>query len=685
MVTFNSYLNLKNVKMKLVISVLSISWVLFQLSIISFIVVDTIIIRIIHLAFALAIIFLSYRVNEKDQYSSLKKTRKRLFPSFFKFFEKIIFKYKKYHFIFKLILTGLFLTPVLYSCFYKEAIIFRAGNPNIIDIIMGIIIIIGLLEACRRSVGIALSIAASLFIVYLFLDSYGVSLSRFIGQIYMTDEGIYGVPLDVSANIVFLFVLFGSLLEKTGGGKFFIQMSLSIVGSFRGGAAKAAVIGSNLTGMLSGSSIANIVTTGNFTIPLMKKVGYSPKKAAAIEVAASTDGQIMPPIMGAAAFIMAATIPAMTYNGVIKAAFIPAFVSSLTLLYIVDLEAHKNSIRGLNKSECPSLIKTFKQGWYFIIPILILVYQLLIVKTSPAKASFYAIISLMLINIYDKFYQFKNSNANEKIDKILQNLLKEWKLACLSTAKSMTSVALATAGAGIIVGVVSLGLGAEINFIIKRIAGEHWILMLFLTAFFSLILGMGLPTTATYIVMAALIVPTMTEITQAQGLFIPVIALHLFCFYFGILADDTPPVGLAAYAASAISGSKPIPTGIQSFLYDVRTAIIPFMFIFNPDIVLHNINGFSIIIVFLGTLLASFAFASLIQGYFVTYNSWLDKFLLILSCIFLFNPLWLKKLLYFLFESHFFDVHRHWYYSFGFLLFVTAFVKQKYFKLKKAQ
>jgi TRAP transporter 4TM/12TM fusion protein len=424
--------------------------------------------------------------------------------------------------------------------------------------------------------------------------------------------------LDVSATIVYLYVLFGAMLDKAGAGHYFIQLALSLLGRYKGGPAKAAVLGSGLTGLVNGSSIANIVTTGTFTIPLMKKVGYPPTKAAAVEVAASTDGQIAPPIMGAAAFIIAEYVN-VPYIEVIKAAAIPAFASYAALLYITHIEASKAGLRGMSKEELPLFFKTLIGGIHYILPVLFLLYQLVIARHTPEHAAFQAVCVMAIIMLLQR--PIKAYLNKESIGAGFKQGVVDIFSALAAGGRNMVSVALATAAAGIIVGVVALGLGGLITQIIDTLSGGNIYLMLVITAIASLIIGMGLPTTATYIVMASLTAPAMVTIAGMQGFIVPLMAAHLFCFYFGILADDTPPVGLAAYAAAAIAKSPPIPTGIQGFMYDIRTAILPFMFIFNSDLILHNIYSWPQgLLIFAMACIGNFAFASATQGWFVAKN-----------------------------------------------------------------
>ena len=593
---------------KYVIPTVAVTWCLFQLSIPSWLVLDSTFIRAIHLGFAMLIVFLNYPL--------FKKTRFGL--KYFSQTDKIP--------VLDYIIAIVACLSALYIAIDYSGMTTRYGSPITRDIVIGLTLVVLLLEASRRVIGPALSVIATFFCAYAFLGPYmpdviafkGVSLSRFMGQMTMSTEGIYGIPLDVSATIVYLFVLFGAMLDKAGAGHYFIQLALSLLGRYKGGPAKAAVLGSGLTGLVNGSSIANIVTTGTFTIPLMKKVGYPPTKAAAVEVAASTDGQIAPPIMGAAAFIIAEYVN-VPYIDVIKAAAIPAFASYAALLYITHIEASKAGLRGMSKEELPPFFKTLISGLHYIIPVLFLLYQLVIARHTPERAAFEAVCAMAVIMLLQRPVQAYLNK--EPIGAAFKQSIVDIFSALAAGGRNMVAVALATAAAGIIVGVVALGLGGLITQIIDTISGGNIYLMLVVTAVASLIIGMGLPTTATYIVMASLTAPAMVTIAHAQGFLVPLMAAHLFCFYFGILADDTPPVGLAAYAAAAIAKSPPIPTGIQGFMYDIRTAILPFMFIFNSDLILHNVYSWPLgILIFGMACFGNFAFASATQGWFVAKN-----------------------------------------------------------------
>lgn len=610
----------------IIIGCIAIAWSLFQLSLASFLILDSIKIRAIHLSFAMCLVFLCIPFKSKPvKYLKFLTSTKGI--PYLDYFMAIVG-------------TGL----ALYLMLDWEGLALRAGSPIPRDIVIGTCLIIFLLEATRRSIGPALPIIAIIFTAYSFLGPYmpsviafqGVSITKYLNQIALSSEGVYGIPLGVSATIVFLFVLLGSMLDKAGAGKFFTDLAMSLLGKYKGGPAKAAVVSSGLSGLVSGSSIANIVTTGTFTIPLMKKVGYPAKKAAAIEVAASTDGQLMPPIMGAAAFIIAEYVN-VAYIEVVKAAAIPAFVSYFALFYVTHLEANKLGMEGLKKAELPVFFKVLKEGVHYLIPIGWLVIELVILRHSPELSAYRAILLLFGIIFYQEIR--KCLKQGDSIGVGVKRSIFLIGEGLMSGAKNMMAVGMACAAAGIIVGIVGMGLGGMITQIVETLAGGNIFILLLITAIASLLLGMGLPTTATYIVMASLTAPIIVNVGSAYNFFIPLMAAHLFCFYFGILADDTPPVGLASYAAAAIANSDPIPTGIQGFLYDLRTAIIPFMFVFNPDLILHNINSWPQgILIFLMALVGAFAFTSAIQGWFITRNRWYDVPILLLATVILFHP-----------------------------------------------
>jgi TRAP transporter 4TM/12TM fusion protein len=603
---------------KWIIPILAGLWSVFQLLLPSVILLDSTIIRSIHLTFAIILVFLTHPMLKKPRKSRLGTylgTKDRI--TILDYSSAIIAGAAAFYIGFELLMSNI--NPEY------AGIATRQGRPILRDVIFGITLTILLLEAARRSLGPALAVVASVFILYSFfaqsmpagLDFRSVSLTKFISKMTMSTEGIYGVPLDVSANIVFLFVLFGALLDKAGAGRYFVDLAFSLMGRYRGGPAKAAVLASGLTGMVSGSSIANTVTTGTFTIPLMKKVGYPDYKAGAVEVAVSTNGQLMPPIMGAAAFIIAETVN-VPYIEVIRAAFIPAIISYIALLYIVHLEACKLGIKGLAKADLPVFWTTFIKGIHFMIPLIFLIVSLVVFRTSPALAAFRAILALAVLIPLENLWKAHKAEGGLQAGwrKALKKAVIQIRDALIAGGKNMMGIGVAVAAAGIIVGVVTFGLGGIITEAIEILSGGRFFLILIITAIASLILGMGLPTTATYIVMAALTAPVIVTLGMKNGVVFPLIAAHLFVFFFGILADDTPPVGLAAYAAAAIAKSDPIKTGVQGFSYDIRTAILPFIFMFNPDLLLYGVKSpLYAVWVFITAMLAMFAFAALTQGW----------------------------------------------------------------------
>ena len=604
------------------------AWSLFQLSLPKFLLLNTVHVRCIHLAFAIMLVYLSHPALKSRKTSGV--------------FRFLSVK-KRIHFV-DYALGCIAAGAALYMSVFYETLSQRQGASTTLDVVVGITLIVLLLEAARRSLGPFLVIVVSLFIFYSFAGPYmpdviafkGVSLNRFMSQITISTEGIYGIPLDVSATIVFLFVLFGSMLDKAGGGKFFIDLAFSLLGRFKGGPAKAAVLASGMTGLVSGSSIANTVTTGTFTIPLMKSVGYPDYKAGAVEVAASTNGQLMPPIMGAAAFIIAEYCN-MEYFEVVRAAFIPAIISYIALIYITHLEASKLGLKGLPKDQLPRFFKTLLQGIHFLLPLGFLIYQLMVLRHTPQLAAYRAIQVLAALIVVQNLVRASISRKSLKSAMVL-SARQLWE-ALVAGGRNMMGIGVAVSAAGIIVGVVAMGLGGLIVEVIDTIAGGNLIILLLITAAASLLLGMGLPTTANYIVMASLTVPVIIQLGADYGLVIPVIAAHLFCFFFGILADDTPPVGLAAYAAAAIAKSDPIRTGIQGFTYDIRTAILPFMFVFNTDLLLIGIQSWwHIVVIFVTGVMAMFAFAALTQGFYIAKNRIHESILLATVALILLRP-----------------------------------------------
>ena len=617
---------------RVLIPLIASLWSLFQLAIAKAILLDSIWVVSIHLAFAMALVYLSFPAVKSERWV-------RRIPGTFSFLTRTRSIPAA-----DLLLAACAVTASLYLAMDFEGIGQRLGTPIARDLVFGMVLIFLLLEAARRALGPALPVIAGAFILYSFVSEWmptiisfkNASLSKVLNKLTMTTEGIYGVPLDVSANTVFLFVLFGAMLEKGGGGHYFTQLAYSALGRFRGGPAKAAVLASGLTGMVNGSSIANTVTTGTFTIPLMKRMGFPGIKAGAIEVAASTNGQLMPPIMGAAAFIIAEYCN-MTYLEVVRAAFVPAVISYLALIYITHLEASKLKLQPVPKEELPPFWPTFVRGVHFLIPLAFLIYQLVIARRSVPLSAFYAILALAALMVIRTV--FLGTKEGLSAGRILRRAAWELWESLAAGGRNMMSIGVAVAAAGIIVGIVTLGLGSVVTEVIDVISGGNLILMLVITAVVSLILGMGLPTTANYIVMATLTAPVIIALAGDAGLAVPLIAAHLFCFYFGILSDDTPPVGLSAYAAAAISREDPIRTGVQGFLYDIRTAMLPFMFIFNTELLLIGVHSVWHGAVVFGTgTIAMFAFAALTRNYLLSRNRLHEAVLLFAAVILLLRP-----------------------------------------------
>ena len=510
-----------------------------------------------------------------------------------------------------------------------------------IELILGIIGILILLEATRRVIGVPLVVIAVCFLLFSYFGQYapdiishgGLSLKRLVGFQWFDQEAIFGIPIGVSVDFIFLFVLFGALLETAGGGKYFLDLAFAMVGKMRGGPAKAAILGSGMTGLISGSSIANTVTTGTFTIPIMKKTGFSKEKAGAIEVSSSVNGQIMPPVMGAAAFVMASFI-GVTYFEVVKHAFLPAIISYIALFYISHLEALKLNLKGMDENDIPKLKKTFFEGIHFLVPIFVLIYLLVYMRLTASYSIFFATITLIIVNLLNKIFKEKNfKNA-------LIYLYNQTVVGFEKGALNMVSVGIAIATAGIIVGAVgSTGLSTNLIIVIESIAKDNVIILLFLTIILCLLLGMGLPTTANYVVVASLMATVLVDVGNASGFIFPLIAVHLFVFYFGLMADVTPPVGLASYAAAAISGGDPLRTGAQAFWYSLRTGILPIVFLFNSELLLIGIESiWHGLMVIATSLIGILVFTSATQGWFINKLRWYEIIIFLIISISLLSP-----------------------------------------------
>ncbi len=536
----------------------------------------------------------------------------------------------------------------LYIYFFYDDLVNRGGillvknffGFNVpLELIIGSLGIIILLEATRRAIGLPLVIIAVCFLLFSYFGKYapdiishgGLSLKRLIGFQWFDQEAIFGIPIGVSVDFIFLFVLFGALLETAGGGKYFLDLAFAMVGKMRGGPAKAAILGSGMTGMISGSSIANTVTTGTFTIPIMKKTGFTQEKAGAIEVSSSVNGQIMPPVMGAAAFVMASFI-GVTYFEVVKHAFLPAVISYIALFYISHLEALKLGLKGMDDADVPHLRKTFLSGLHFLIPIFVLIFLLVYMRYTAGFSIFYATLSLILVNLLNLI--IKNPNLKTAVITWYNQTI----VGLQKGAINMVGVGIAIATAGIIVGAVgSTGLSTNLIIVIETIARDNVIILILLTIILCLLLGMGLPTTANYVVVASLMATVLVDVGNASGFIFPLIAVHLFVFYFGLMADVTPPVGLASYAAAAISGGDPLRTGLQAIWYSLRTGILPIVFLFNHELLLIGVdNIWQALIVIATSLIGILVFTAATQQWFINKLKWFETVaFLIISLSFL--------------------------------------------------
>ncbi len=621
-------------------------------------------------------------------------------------------------------------TTCLYLLVFRNDIALRAGLPTGADMTVACIGMIVLGIGVYRALGLPLVIVASVFVVYVFFGHgewlpdairwKGASFGKAMWHYWIQTEGVFGVAVGVSASIIFLFVLFGAILEKAGAGNYFIKVAFALLGHFRGGPAKAAVVASALSGIYSGSSIANTVTTGTFTIPLMKRTGFSAEKAGAVEVASSTNGQLTPPVMGAAAFLIS-EFTGVSYTEIIKHAALPAIVSYIALMYIVHLEAMKLDLKGLPKppssltlahkligflsgfigvaalaggvyfglgwiktvapdqafsavvllcsilylvllwlasrrpdlvvdapdapiTELPRAGATAVTGLYFLLPIVILIWCIMIERLSPTLSAFWASLAMTVIALTQHPLKALFRWQGE-FGAAFGRGAREWFDGVLSGSRNMIGIGVATGAAGVIVGTISLtGAHQVVGEFVEFLSGGSLIVMLVLVALMSLVLGMGLPTTANYIVVSSLMAPVIVALGANSGLIVPLVAVHLFVFYFGILADDTPPVGLAAFAAAAISGGDPIKTGIQGFAYDIRTALLPFLFIFNTELLLIDVGVAKGVFVFVVAVVAMMLFAAATQGYFITRNRLWETALLLLVAFSLFRPgFWLDR------------------------------------------
>ena len=534
-----------------------------------------------------------------------------------------------------------------YIIWNYDVIVLDAGPPTEADFIFGCAAILLVLEATRRIVGLPITIVAIVFLLYAKFGNYipgmlghpGFSMQRIVGHMYLTTEGLFGMPLGVAASFVFLFILFGAFLHSTGLGKFFIDLALGAAGRYAGGPAKVAVLASGFFGTISGSSVANTVSTGTFTIPLMKSVGYRGAFAGAVEAASSTGGQIMPPIMGAAAFIMAQFL-GIGYLEIAKAALIPALLYYLAVGFMVHMEAKRLGLKGIPKENLPRPLAVLREGGYLLIPIFVLIY-LLIQGYTPLKSAYYCILTTVVISLvannWKAWSKARNmdENAASEIARCNRTSFKDVLLAMENGGRLALGVSAACACTGFVIGVVTLtGVGLKLANAILTLSAGSFPLTLVLTMLASIVLGMGLPTTAKYIVLATIAAPAI------QSFGVPMLAAHLFIMYFGILADLTPPVALAAYAAAGIARAEPNATGFLAVKLALAGFLIPYIFCYNPGLLMIGASGWEVVLYAATAAVGIAALSFACVGYWMKNLFLLERLVLIAAAITLIIPGW---------------------------------------------
>lgn len=580
------------------ISAIAITFSVFQLYTAIFGVLDAQLQRAVHLGFALALSYLLYP-------SCKSWSRTKLHP-----------------------LDGLLAilgaASPAYICIMYRELAMRAGMINTLDLVVGVIGVMLIIEATRRVVGIPMVVVVLVFIGYAFAGPYmpgvlshrGLTPQQLVGHLYFTTEGIFGIPLGVSSTFIFLFILFGAYLESTGLGKFFIDIANAIAGWASGGPAKVAVLSSALMGTVSGSSVANVAGTGSFTIPMMKKLGYRKEFAGAVEAASSTGGQLMPPVMGAAAFLMAEFV-GVPYIDVVAAAVIPAMLYFAGLWLGVHLEAKRTNLKGVPRDQLPKAWIIFKERGHLAIPLIVIVY-LLVTGYTPMRAALVAIV----LSIVASFLRKSTRMKPIEIIRGLEN-----------GARNVLGVVIACAAAGIIIGVVTkTGVGLKLASGLLSLSGGNLLLTMFFTMITSLILGMGVPTTANYVITSTIAAPALVQ------MHVPVLAAHMFVFYFGIIADVTPPVALAAYAASGISGGKPLITGVNASKLAIGAFIIPYIFVLSPSLLMIDATVVGMIFSVITAILGMVGVSSAMIGYLVDHSTWEERMLQFVSGILMIIP-----------------------------------------------
>jgi TRAP transporter 4TM/12TM fusion protein len=565
-------------KTGLVIAFISISFSLFHLYTAAFGMLPAQLQRAVHLSFVFFLVFMLYPAHRGK--------------------------------IHKITISDLFLScagvsTTGYIIWNYESLISRAGAYLPLDVAVGAAGILIILEACRRVVGLPILIISVLFMLYAYFGAYmpgflnhrGYSIERIITHLFFTTEGILGLPLGVCATFIFLFILFGAFMEETGISKLFIDLSNALAGRSAGGPAKVAVLSSALMGTVSGSSVANTVGSGSFTIPMMKKLGYRPEFAGAVEAAASTGGQLMPPIMGAAAFLMSEAL-GMPYLDVAKAAIIPALLYFTGIWIMVHLEAKKTGLKGMSKDELPKMRLVMREKGHLLLPLIVIIY-FLVGGSTPVKAAFYGIIFSIAISMLRK---------NTRLTRY------KFLTALQMGAKNVLGVAVACGVAGIIVGIVTLtGLGLKMASGLLLLSGGIKYLTLAFAMLASLVLGMGVPTTANYLITSTIMAPAVIQLGA------PALAAHMFVFYFGIIADITPPVALAAYAGSAIAGGRPMKTGVIAVKLAIAAFIIPYIFINTPALLMIDASISQVAVITITSLIGMIGVGAAMENYLFTH------------------------------------------------------------------
>ncbi|MDI7246208.1 MAG: TRAP transporter permease [Bacillota bacterium] len=581
-----------------VISVIAIAFSLFQLYTAAFGVLPAQIQRATHLGFGVLLAYLLYPASRKG-------VRRLAWYDV------------------ALAVIGAFIMSYLVWNF--KGLLVRAGAYTTVDIVIGAIGILLVLEATRRVVGTPILVVVCCFLAYAYFGRYipgffqhrGASIQRLVGHMFYTTEGVFGIPLGVSSTFIFLFILFGAFLEKTGIGQFFIDIANSIAGHAAGGPAKVAVITSAFEGTVSGSSVANTVGSGSFTIPMMKKLGYRPEFAAAVEASASTGGQIMPPIMGAAAFLMAEFI-GVPYLQIVKSAVIPAILYFTGVFIVVHLEAKKTGLRGMPRERMPRFWRIMRERGQLFLPLVAIIY-LLVEGSTPMKAALFGLIVAVLASYISRATRMKPQDILAALEQGARNAL---------------GVVIACAAAGMIVGTVTLtGLGLKLANGLILLARGQLLPTLFFTMLTSLVLGMGAPTTANYVITSTIAAPALLKLG------VPVVAAHMFAFYFGIVADVTPPVALAALAGSGIAKSNPLRTGIESTKLSIAAFLIPYFFVYSPSLLLlGGVHWLETARVILGAVIGMIGVGAALESWLMTRTRAIERPLLLVGGLMLIHP-----------------------------------------------